>query len=187
MDEIKRSIDEEKKKIPPLIESVKRSRRRLSYKVAEKAAVSKLAEASKESTKEIGFLRRRKESLEFRIATEAFTLEAEKELIRKKNEVEARLNEALKSYRLRRKVEYIDGDIVELTKSIEQIEASIAEVDKRLDVLYSELRRMTGEARRQRPRQERIPSEPRRVEVSLADIAVIKDNKQRRSDGDDGD
>lgn len=183
LNEIRKTIDEEKKKIPPLIDSVKRNRHRLSYKLAEKAAMAKLAAMSKDNTKEIGYLRRRKESLEFRIATEAFTLEAEKELIRKKNEIETQLNEALKSYRLKRKVQYIDKDIEELTKNISEIEAKIAEVDKKLDELYSNMRKMTGQMRRERPRPERKSMEPRQAEFSLADIAVIKDNTASKRNG----
>ncbi len=185
LDEIRKSIDEEKKKIPPLIDSVKRSRHRLSYKLAEKAAMSKLAAMTKDNTKEIGYLRRRKESMEFRIATEAFTLEAEKDLIRKKSEIEKQLNEALKSYRLKRKLQYIDKDIEDLTKAIGEIEAKIGEVDKKLDELYSNMRRITGQMRRPRtgPRPERRQSEPRPAEISLADIAIIKDNTNSKHGG----
>ncbi|MEM3839215.1 MAG: hypothetical protein QXF01_01410 [Candidatus Micrarchaeaceae archaeon] len=179
IEEIKKNIDEEKKKIPPLIDSVRRSRHRLSYKLAEKAAISKLASMSKNNTKEIGYLRRKKENVEFRIATEAFTLEAEKELIRKKNEIEAQLNEAIKGYRLKRKIDYINKDIEELTKNISDIEAKIAEVDKKLDELYGELRKITGHTKRPRagPRPERRQQEPKPAEISLADIAIIKDKK----------
>ncbi len=185
LEEIRKGIDEEKKKIPPLIDSVRRSRHRLSYKLAEKAAMAKLAAMSKDNTKEIGYLRRRKESIEFRIATEAFTLEAEKDLIRKKNEIEIQLNDALKSYRLKRKVEYIDKDIEELTKNIADIEAKIAEVDKKLDELYSNLRRITGQMKRPRtgPRPERRSQEPKPAEISLADIAIIKDNTTPKHGG----
>ncbi len=175
---IRKSIDEEKRKIPPLIDSIKRHRHRLSYKIAEKEAISKLASISHESTKEIGFLRRKKERLEFRIATEAFTLEAEKDLIRKKNEIEEELNKALKSFRLKKKAEYINKDIESLNAAIDKLEAQVTEVDKRLDELYSNLRRISGQQRK-RPRPERRPREtgeaPKPQEFSLADIATIKD------------
>ncbi len=188
-DEIRKLIDEEKKKIPPLIDSIKRSRRRLSYKLAEKAAMEKLATMSKDTTREIGYLRKRKEQLEFRIATEAFSLQAEKDLIRKKSEIEAQLEEALKSFRLKRKVEYINKDIEELTKQINEIEGKINEVDRKLDELYSNLRKMTGQARR-RPRPEgggpRKAPEVKQVEISLADIAIIKGKEKKHSENDSG-
>jgi uncharacterized coiled-coil DUF342 family protein len=184
---LRKSIDEEKKKIPPLIANIKRSRHRLAYKTAEKAALAKLAETSRDNTKEIGYLRRRKESLEFRIATEAFTLEAERDLIRKKNEIEEQLNNAIKSYRLKRKVEYVNGDIQALTTEIAGIEKQIDEVDRKLDELYSELRYLTGQERRRQRQQERKTPEPKPVEISFADIAVIKDSKgSKRSSSGDG-
>ena len=183
LEEIRKSIDEEKKKIPPLIDSVKRSRHRLSYKIAEKAAMSKLAAMSKDNTKEIGYLRRRKESIEFRIATEAFTVDAERDLIRKKAEIEADLQKALKSFRLRKKLELIDKDIEELTKRITESEAKIKESDKKLDELYSNLRSMTGEVRK-RPERKQQREQPKAKEVSLADIAVMKDKKETDSSSD---
>lgn len=162
-----------------IIREVKAARNKLQYKIADKAAISQLSEISKSHTKNLGFLRRRKEQLEFRIATEAFTLEAEKALIRKKSEVESELEEALKSYRLRRKLEFIEKDMVDIGKRIEELEAKIKESDKKLDELYSSLRAITGEARRaqrsDRPHQPRDQKKP--VEISFADIAIMKDRK----------
>ncbi len=189
-DELRKLIDEEKKKIPPLIDSIKRSRRRLSYKLAEKAAMEKLSSMAKDNTREIGYLRKRKEQLEFRIATEAFSLQAEKDLIRKKSEIEAQLEEALKSFRLKRKVEYINKDIEDLTKEITGIEAKINEVDRKLDELYGNLRKMTGQMRR-RPRPEggagpRKTQEPKQAEISLADIAIIKGKEKKHTESESG-
>jgi len=135
---------------------------------------------SKNTTKNIGFLRRRKEQIEFRIATEAFTVEAEKELLRKKNEIDEELALALKSFRLRKKLEFIDKDIEELNKRIVEAEARIKESDKKLDELYSNLRAMSGEARRrQKPDRKQQREQPKPQEISLADIAIIKDKKEK--------
>ena len=126
-------------------------------------------------------MRRKKEQLEFRIATEAFTLEAEKDLIRKKAEIEEELGYALKSFRLRKKLEFINKDIEELTKRISEAEAKIKESDKKLDDLYSNLRSISGEARRrQRPERPHQREQPKVQEVSLADIAIIKEKKEDR-------
>lgn len=177
--ELRKLIEDEKKKRMDIIREVKAARNKLQYKIADKASISQLSEISKSRTKNLGFLRKRKEQLEFRIATEAFTLEAEKDLIRKKNGVEAELEEALKSYRLRRKLEFIEKDIVDIGKRIDELEAKIKESDKKLDELYSNLRAITGEARRaqrsDRPRQPREQKKP--AEISIADIAIMKDKK----------
>lgn len=127
-------------------------------------------------------MRRRKEALEFRISTEAFTLEAEKDLIRKKNEIDAELQEAINSYRLKRKIEFVAGDIESLGKSIEETTKELQELEKRLDVLYTGLRRQRGasQPRQQRPR----PVEQKNAEVSFADIAIIKkDKKEDKKNG----
>lgn len=159
-----------------LLDNLRRFKKRLSYKLAEQEAIGKLATMSKKSTKNIGYLRRRKEALEFRISTEAFTLENEKELIRKKNEIEEELQEAINSYRLKRKAEYVNSDIEDLKKKIEATNQELQELEKRLDVLYSGLRKTRGPPRQRKPEQQT-------AEVSFADIAIIKDKKEEKKNG----
>ncbi len=181
--QLKKDIEAEKTKRFDIIRDVKAARNRLSYKIADKSAISQLSEISKSNTKNIGFLRRKKEQLEFRIATEAFTVEAEKDLIRKKSEIEQEFAKALKSFRLRKKLEFIDKDIVELTKRIDDSEAKIKESDKRLDDLYSRLRAATGEARMKPKREGNWKRDRQKLQdVSLADIAVMKDKKEGKDD-----
>lgn len=179
---LRKRIEDERKVRFGFIHDVRAARNRLSYKIADKAAISQLSEVSKSGTKNIGFLRRKKEQLEFRIATEAFTVEAEKDLIRKKNEIEQELEKALKSFRLRKKLEFIDKDIKELTGRIAESEAKIKESDKRLDELYSSLRAMTGESNKPRQERKQQREQPKAQEISLADIAIIKDKKEGKAD-----
>lgn len=192
IEKIDKEIEEERKKRFAIINNIRPNRNRLAYKLAEKAAISKLAEASKGSTKEIGFLRRRKEQIEFRIATEAFTLEAEKDLIRKKNQIDEELEKAVKSYRLRRKLEFIEKDIEEATKKLAEYQEQLKLSDRRLDELYDNLRKHLGE-RREKQRHERYekhgkherkqdPQQP--VEISFADIAIIKKRNGREEEQD---
>lgn len=177
-DEFQQGIDAERKKKSIMLDNLRRFRRRLAYKLAEKEAIAKLATMSKKSTKNIGYLRRKKESLEFRISTEAYTLEAEKDLIRKKNEVEAELQQAIDSFRLKRKAEFVASDIDDLTKKIESTNLELQELEKRLDVLYNGLRRQRA------PPRQRKPQEQKSAEVSFADIAIIKDKKEdKKSSG----
>ncbi len=180
MDQLKSAIDQEKGVRSGVISEIKSARNRLAYKIADKTAISQLSQISKNTTKNIGFLRRKKEQLEFRIATEAFSVEAEKGLIRSKNEIEKELDEALKSFRLRKKLEFIDNDIIQLNKQLTELDAKIKESDKKLDVLYSELRALAGagERRQRNDRDKKQQREqPKLQEVSLADIAIIKDKK----------
>ncbi len=153
---------------------MRKYRRRLAYKLAEREAVAKLLAEEKKSTKNIGFLRRKKEALEFRISTEAFTLNAEKELIRKKQEIEEELQEAIGAYRIKRKAEFVESDILEMQKKIEETNAKLHDLEKRLDVLYGGLRKHRSLTR---PRKQEY-HQPQVQEVSFADIAVIKEKKK---------
>jgi hypothetical protein len=168
------------------LNNMHRYKRRLAYKLEEQEAIKRLSDISKRSTKNIGYLRRRKENLEFRIATEAYTLEEERDLIRKKNEIEAELEEAIKSYRLRRKEEFIVNDITDLTKKIDESKDAVAQTNKVLDDLYANVRRIQGTQRRTSEFKERKHIENKQQEISLADIAVIKDKKEDKEKKDDG-
>ena len=181
-DELTKAIEEERKAKGILLDELRRYKRRLAYKLAEKEALAKInAEnaVSKKGTKNIGYLRRRKEALEFRISTEAFTLSAEKDLIRKKQEVEEELNEAINNYRMKRKADFVKGDIEELDKKIEETYAKLQEIEKKLDVLYGGLRKQRGQYREKRHEYHQAPVQ----EVSFADIAIIKDKKEDKKNG----
>lgn len=186
MGQLKKDIEDEKKKRMDTIREVKAARNKLMYKTADKQAISQLSEISKSNTKNLGFLRKRKEQIEFRIATEAFTVEAEKDLIRKKNEIEGELQQALKSYRLRKKLDFINKDIEDIGKRIEELEGRIKESDKKLDDLYSNLRAITGESRRpmggQRHDKKQQREQKKPAEISMADIAIMKDKKPDKDD-----
>lgn len=175
---MKKEIEDERKRRSSVIYEIKSFADKLAYKMSEKSAISQLAQMSHTRTKDIGFLRRKKEQLEFRISTEAFSLEAEKDLIRKKAVIEKELNEALASYRLKKKEEYLSNDIESLGKRVAELEEKIKESEKKLDVSYSRLRQLTGDERR-RSRPERKPQrEQKSVDISLADIAIIKKGKK---------
>lgn len=161
----------------------------MAYKQAEFAALSTLNTTVKvEKTKSIGYLKRLKERLEFKIATEASSLSAEKELIRKINDIDKELDAAIKTYKSRKKVDLIKGDIADATKQIEEHEKLISESNKVLDDLYSKLRALTGFSGERRDHGERRNGERRQSkpqkqqEISLADIAIITDKKNRNND-----
>ncbi len=182
-DEFTKAIEEERKKKGALFDDLRRFKRRLAYKLAEKDAIAKFNATNaqnKKATKNIGYLRRKKESLEFRISTEAFTLDAEKDLIRKKQEVEEELQEAINNYRMKRKAEFVNSDIEELNKKIVETQTQLQELEKRLDVLYGGLRKRRGQQRDRKPHEHHQPPVQ---EVSFADIAVIKDKKEDKKSG----
>ncbi|MFP3279328.1 MAG: hypothetical protein RXP92_03410 [Candidatus Micrarchaeota archaeon] len=183
IEELKKNIEEERKKRFGIIDELKKLRKKVGFKKAEQSAILKLLENNKEE-KKIGYLLRLKEKLEFKISTEASTLEAEKELIRRINEVNEELDRAIKNKRLKRRAELLSSDIEQLNKEIEEKEKLVKESEKKLDELYDNLRALLGK-KKQRPKERRNP--PKQQEISLADVAIIKDktNKNGKPNADE--
>jgi uncharacterized coiled-coil DUF342 family protein len=179
VEEVKRSIEDERKKRLSIIEELKKLRKMLGFKKAEQSAIIKLLESEKDEGKKIGYLLRLKEKLEFKIATEASTLNAEKELIRKINEVNEELDKAIKKKRLKRRAEMLATDIEELNKKIEEKEKLVKESEKKLDELYDNLRGLLGKKKEKR-KEKRVAPKPQ--EISFADVAIIKDKKSKGAD-----
>ncbi len=167
-------IDKAKRERASLIDQMRRLKGRLDYKESERAAIQKLTSYDMPQ-KNLGRLRKMKKGIEFQISTQAGTLAAEKELIKKLSDVDAELEEALKGYRMKRKLEFLTSDIDALNRELEAHKGKILELDKRLDALFAGIR---SKAARQRRSEGRSPeykqkrSEP--FEISLEDIATIK-------------
>ncbi len=179
---LKLEIDQIRKERIGVVIRLKDLRHRISYKEAELVAVEKLVNMEKQSGKEpevkrIGYLRRMKNRLEFKIATEAQSLAAERDLIRKIGEVNAQLNEALKLIRLEKKVEYIKGDIARYQAQLTEMDKKMGEFEAKLDDKYRELRRLLGVGREKRQGQKFQPKPM--PGINLEDIAVIKRRDQK--------
>ncbi len=178
---LKGDIDNMRKERNKLITKIKDSRRRLRYKEAESAAIQTLLKMKKEEDKDdskrkrVGYLKRMKTRLEFKISTEASSLSQEKDIIRKINDINQKLNEALAGVRLERKLLFVTKDIEDYKKAITEVNSNIAELDARLDGLYVSLRKSLGIGNWQSK-----PQTPKRVQqqqpggINLEDIVVIK-------------
>ena len=199
MPKIKEEIDQVKKERSDVIIRIKDSRRRLSYKEAESVAIATLLKMEKdkaqgkedEKRRKIGYLKKMKNTLEFKIATEASSLAAEKELVRKIEQINKELNEAYKVVRLERKADLIKSDIEQYRKILTESEAKITEMDKKLDELYDKLRKLLGieRGKHMKPQQlkERRKPQPMPVqEINLEDIAVIKKKEKKAVDDEEG-
>ena len=179
--DIKDKIDAIKKDRGEIIYRIKDFRRRITYKQAEGAALDKFLEMEKASgegeskRKKIGYLRKLKSGLEFKVATEAGSLAAEKALVRKIAEVNSELNDSLKSIRMERKSGLIKEDIKEYSERLQELNKKVLDMDKELDDLYRSLRKTLNipYEKRKLPGRERKP-QPAPVEINLEDIAVIK-------------
>ena len=183
---LKEEIDAVKKERSELIAKIKDTRRRLVYKESEAIAIAKLLniekgnEENNEKKRKIGYLKKMKNRLEFKISTEATSLAAEKDLVRRIEEINKELNDAYKLVRLERKSEFVKKDVEDCKAQLQQLEAKIAEMDGKLDELYDRLRKILGIKKQReehgRPMQQRRPQAPPlpMQEINLEDIAVIK-------------
>jgi uncharacterized coiled-coil DUF342 family protein len=185
---IKEEIDTLRKERSKVIAKIKESRRRLSYKEEEMAALQNLVAMNKEKDKDgeqakrYNYLRRLKNRLEFRISTEASSLSKEKEMIREISSINQELNSLSVAVRMDRKLGLVKGDIEECKTKLAEMEPKIVEIDGKLDLMYTDLRKKLGitkrpepeRERRQRSREDRPKQQPRLEEINLSDIAVIK-------------
>ncbi len=183
--QLKKDIDDLRKERSKLITRIKENRRRLGYKEAESTAIERLLTMRKNEDKDgakrrrIGYLKRMKAKLEFRISTEASSLTQEKDIIRKINEINGELGEALASARLESKTEFIKKDIELYKNNIIEINLKLQELDTGLDAMYVGLRKALGigswQNKQQQQQQQRPKkSQQRPQEINLEDIAVIK-------------
>ncbi|MGI0100416.1 MAG: hypothetical protein ACREBH_01700 [Candidatus Micrarchaeaceae archaeon] len=127
-------------------------------------------------SKRIGYLKKVKSRMEFRISTESSSLAQEKEMIRGISEISKELDEALASVRMERKIGFITKDIDDYRKAITEVNSQIVVLDTRLDNIYVALRKTLGigswrSKPQQAPKRERPAPAPG---VNLEDIAVIK-------------
>lgn len=158
----------------------------MGYKEAESAALQTLLKMKKEEDKDdakrkkVGYLKRMKARLEFKISTEASSLSQEKDIIRKINEINQKLNEALAGVRLERKLGFVSKDIEEYKKAITEVNSKIAELDTKLDGLYVNLRKSLGMGNWQnKPQKPKKVQQPQQKEINLEDIVVIKKKESK--------
>ncbi len=188
--ELRVQIDALNKKRREVFGKMKDAQRRLNYKTGELDAISKLSEMEKKQLKEIpdiSKLKRQRHMLEFKVSTEANSLPQEKLLIRKINEVNSQIEEALKSVRKERKILLVKKDIAELQTTLNSIITELTGLDKNLDDLYHSIRKILGVEKRRPNIQQQQKQKPihRQQEINLEDIVVIKkkDNKKPQPDG----
>jgi uncharacterized coiled-coil DUF342 family protein len=183
---IKEEIDNLRKERSKIIAKIKEHRRRLGYKEEEFAALQHLVTLNKEKDKDgeqakrYNYLRRLKNRLEFRISTEAGSLQKEKEMIREISEINQELAALGVAVRMERKLSLVKGDIEECKVKLTELEPKIVEIDGKLDAMYTDLRKKLGITKRPLPerkperRMDRPRPQPRDEEINLEDIAVIK-------------
>lgn len=177
-DPVQDEINKAKRERASLIDQMRRLKGRLDYKEAERGAIQKLA-AYDRPNNNLGRLRKMKKNIEFQISTQAGTLAAEKVLIKKLTDIDAELEEALKSFRMKRKLEFLASDIESLNRELEAHKDKVIELDKKLDVLFAGIRGRVARQRRSESGQPRPQKRSEPFEISLEDIATIKKKEQK--------
>lgn len=180
-----------------LIRQIKENKYKLYYKETEKTAVTKLIDENKDNVdyKKIRYLKKLKNKIEFKISTSSSSLNEEKELIRKVNQVNEELSKSMKFVRMKRKLELINGDIEQYKANISDLNNKISAIDLKLDDYFSKLRAINrknnkferfsdkkdnNNSRNYHDHDQNKKYEPRpAANFSIEDIVVIKKTKKQ--------
>lgn len=151
-----------------LIERVKYLTRRVRYKKFEQKALEPYLEQTKGV--QVFPLRKRRNMIEFRIATAAYTPRMEKELLKEVRKLDEELDKVREVERARRKKQYVDQDIEQGEKEIVDIESSLKDVRDKLRKLYDDAKA----ARMIAKRSATVASVAEEDMVTLGDLALIE-------------
>jgi len=131
-------IDELEKRKGSLIEKIKEVNKRLRYKRYEQKALEPFLEQNKNVR--IGWLRKRKQDVEFKIATEAYTPQIEREWLKEAKKIDKELLKVQEIEKARRKKRFVDQDIEYGEKEVAKIENELKTLRDELNKLYNSVR-----------------------------------------------
>jgi len=168
LEEIQQKIKDLESAKTELIEKIKYLNRRVRYKKFEQKALEPYLEQTKDV--QITPLRKQRNMMEFRIATQAYTPRMEKELLKEVKKLDEQLSSVRDVERARRKRRYVDQDIEQGETGIMQIENSLKEIREKLRKLYDDAKAARFAAKRATPATAAIEDDM----VSLGDLALIE-------------
>jgi len=146
LDAVQERIKELEARKAELIERIKYLTRRVRYKKFEQKALEPYLEQTKDV--QIMPLRKRRNMVEFRIATQAYTPKMERDLLKEVRRLDEELGKVREIERARRKKQYVDKDIESGEKEILEIEGSLKDVREKLRKLYDDAKAARMAARR---------------------------------------
>jgi uncharacterized coiled-coil DUF342 family protein len=167
-DTLKTKIEELEAKKGELIDRIKQLNRRIRYKKFEQKALEPFLEKTKEV--QIAPYRKQKRALEFRIATAAYTPKMEKELIKQLRKIDEELDKVKEVERARRKIRYVEQDILDGETEIGKIETELKVIRDELRKLYDEMKGFRITARKQAAAAARADEDL----VALGDLAILE-------------
>jgi len=166
LNELETKIQELETQKNTLIDQIKQLNRRLRYKRYEQKALEPFIEQTKDIR--IGPIRKQKNAVEFRIATQAYTPRMEREWLKQVKKLEVQLKEVSEIEWARRKLKLVQGDIVECEKQISGVEPELQKIRGELNKLYDNVRAIRAAAKR--ITRDSVEDDM----VTLADIGIIE-------------
>ncbi len=175
--ELMQQIYELRKQRGKLIGLTRHAKRTIPYKEAEAMAIQNMLgpNGGRDANGKVVYLKKLRKELEFKISTEASSLNAERELVKRINDVNAQLDKALEPLRLKRRLEMLKSDAERQKVVITDSTKQCMELDVKLDKLYFELKKTLG-INSTHNKTVRKPNKTNNATqtINLEDIAVIK-------------
>jgi uncharacterized coiled-coil DUF342 family protein len=148
--------------------------RRMRFKKFEQKALAPFLEQTKDVR--IAPLRKKRNRMEFMIATAAYTPRMEREWLKEVRKLDAELEKVKEIEKARRKKRFVDEDIESGEKEIKDLEKNLSDTKDRLRRLYDEAKSVKMATRRSVAASAAMEDEM----VSLGDLAMIDDKKPKK-------
>ena len=165
-EEIKRRIVELEKQKSELIDQLRRVNSKLRYKKYEQKALEPFLEQTKNIR--IWPLKRQKQIIDFKIATQAYTPKIEKEWIKELKKIDEQLDKAKEIEKVRRKKVFVEQDIAQAEKQLGETETKLNAVSDELKKLYDTRRVIQSITRKG------VKMGGFKDDITLGDIGIIE-------------
>lgn len=151
-----------------LIDQIRQLNRRLHYKQYECRSLEPFVERTK--TVRTDSVRRQKNAIEFRIATEAYTPRMEREWLKEAKQLDGKMSQMREIEWARRKLQLVKGDIAECEKGIGEVETQLRTIREELKKLYDEAHHVRAAMKRA----VKFGEAGEEMVVTLGDIGIIE-------------
>ncbi len=155
-----------------LINEIKKNYGRIRYKKYEEKALEPFLKETEHVI--IGPVRKQLRRLEFKIATQAYTPQIERKLVKEVKKVEEQLKELRAVEKARRKKKLVKQDIIDCENRITEIEGELKGMRSELKDLYGRLKTL-----RSGKRHGIVFGEKPDDMVSMEDIVIIEDTREK--------
>lgn len=172
LDGVEARIAELEEQKSALINEIKKNYGRIRYKKYEQKALEPFLKETE--FVRVGPVRKRLRQLEFKIATQAYTPQIERKLVKEVKKVEEELGQLRAVEKARRKKKLVAQDIIDC-------ETRITEIEGQLKGMRSELRDLYGRLKTLKSGKKHgvIFGEKPDDMVSMEDIVVFEDNREK--------